>query len=158
MQQIDLERYVDAPVERTFRVFADLQRTQGLDHAGQVELLTEGPLTQGTRWRETHTLAGWETHEELVLVDFDPPRGFTVETGAGAARYRSRFSFAADGQGTRVRVHVEVHARTLAARVVTVALSGLLRRDLRQDLAVLAGAAEQAEVVVEPAGAESVAG
>ena len=54
--RIDLERLVQARVERVWEVLTDVA------HADQtlsgVELITEGPYRVGTRWRETRRMFG----------------------------------------------------------------------------------------------------
>src|SRR5690606_5841260 len=88
MRMITLEEYIQAPPERVFEVFSDIPGTGArLSGISRIEMLSEGPIGKGTRWRETRTMFGKEAVEEMGITEFDPPRGYSVAAENHGAKY-----------------------------------------------------------------------
>ena len=61
-----LSRHVETPVDRVFEVFSDIPRSHEMvDQIVRIEMLTDGPVGVGTRWRETRMMFKREATEEL---------------------------------------------------------------------------------------------
>ncbi len=124
-----------APPERVFRIATDLRQLpeiiEGLD---RVEVLTDGPMGEGTRWRETRTLHGRQATEEMRVTAFDPPRSFVVEADSHGVHYRTAFSFEPEGAGTRVAMEFTGRPRTLFARAFSLVMGRFMERSLRKVL------------------------
>ena len=153
MSTVAVTRLIEAPVVEVWRVFTDLPgRRQWLSTVSRVEMLTDGPFTAGTVWRETRSMGdGAEITEEFQVRDCAVPEKFVVTSPGIGADYRMTYTFVPviEGRhrgGTMVTV-VQDGAPTaprgrflalvfggLAARTV----EGALRRDL-DDLARAAG-------------------
>ena len=80
MPSVEVERTIAAPPDRAFRIATDLENlaatVSGID---SVEVLTEGPVGEGSRWRETRTMMGRPATEEMWVTAFEAPRRFVVE-------------------------------------------------------------------------------
>ena len=91
MAGFELTEHVAAPPAEVFAVFADFegapQRTSGID---KLEVLTEGPIGPGTRFRETRTMFGRQTTEELEIVAFDEGRSYSVRCESCGCEFRTR--------------------------------------------------------------------
>jgi uncharacterized protein YndB with AHSA1/START domain len=147
MAAITAERTINAPREAVFAQFTDLehapQRISGID---ELEILTDGPVGVGTRFRETRTMFGKQATEVMEFVAFDRPASYELHAESCGSRYRTRFEFEDDAGGTRVRMHFHATPLTWPARIMGVItrplFSGMLRRCIAQDLADLADACE----------------
>jgi len=147
MAQFSMTRRVAAPVERVFDVATDLEhaaeRIRGIE---RIELLTEGPMRAGTRWRETRKMMGYESTETLEVVTLDRPQSYTVGCESCGAYYETTFRFAADGDGTLVTLDARTEARSLMAKLMSPignAMFGkVMRNCMGDDLEDLAHAAE----------------
>ena len=149
MPGVKIEKKIGAPPERVFALSTDLPRladtVSGID---AVEVLTDGPVGVGTRWRETRTLYGRQATEEMWVTHFEAPRSFVVEAESHGAHYRTDFSFEPDGAGTRVTLVFSARPVSLLGRIFSVvgrAMFAGVRKALERDLEDLGRAAEASE-------------
>ncbi|MFG0275012.1 MAG: SRPBCC family protein [Phycisphaerales bacterium] len=150
--RITLTEHIDAPRERVFEMSSDIgaapDRISGIK---KVEILTDGPIGKGTRFRETREMFGKEHTETLEFVAFDPPRSFGIDCESSGVLFVSRFTFESDGAGTRVTLDMRSKSLTMKARLMAPMMllcRGAVKKAMRQDLAGIKRAAEHAS---EPA-------
>ncbi|MEN1678473.1 MAG: SRPBCC family protein [Planctomycetota bacterium] len=143
MADIAVQTQIAAPPERVFELVADVpgaaERISGIT---QVELLTEGAVGLGTRWRETRGRMGTE---ELEVTRFEPPESFGTACESCGCRFDSVFRLEPIGDGTKVTLTVATEAMTLFAKLmlpVSKLMAGSMKRALAGDLADLKRAAE----------------
>jgi uncharacterized membrane protein len=150
---VEVERTVEAPVERVWAVFADLPtRPRWLSTVESVKLLSDGAFGVGSAWRETRVVADEaKVVEELRVIACTPGRSVTLSSPGIGADYRMTYTFTPEGEAqTDVRIVLEGTPQGAASRVLAIFLGGLaartvegaLRRDL-DDLAAAAIAADQ---------------
>lgn len=134
MPSVEVQATVAASPERVFEAATDLaslpETMSGID---SVEVLSDGPFGEGTRWRETRTLYGKQATEEMWVTGFDPPRSYVVEAESHGARYRTEITFVPEGDGTRVTFTFAARPVSLVARLFSV-FSGLLLKSVRTAL------------------------
>lgn len=144
-----LSTLVAAPPARTFDAFSDLRRAASrLRNVRMLEVLTDGPIGEGTRFRETRTAFGGPSTQECTVAAFRSGEGYTIATRSAGCDHRAAFRFTPAGEGTRVELEVTSTPRSWPARVwapvVGWMASDTLRAALRQDLEDLGRAAEDA--------------
>lgn len=139
MPPIVVKETVQAPIDRVFEALSDIphaaEHISGLD---RVEMLTEGPVGVGTRWRETRTLFGREATEEMWITDFDPPHGYTAEARSHGTYYVTPITLREIEPGvTELTFTFDARPETLMAKIMSKVFSGmqkqvvkLLARDL----------------------------
>ena len=146
MAGFSLTSHVEAPVERTFGVFSDLARApEMIDGITRVELLTEGPVGAGTRFRETRVMFGRETTEEMEVTTFEPGRLLVMEAESCGTRFRTAFEFRASGGGTDVDVTTEFRPISVFARLMSplgVLAGGFMKKAFERDIEQLRAVAE----------------
>lgn len=119
MNVIKLEQLIQASPERVFEVFADIPGTGArISAITRIEMLSDGPIGKGTRWRETRVMFGREAIEEMWISEFDPPRGYSVEANSHGAKYLTRYAFFPEGAGTRVVMEFGADATTFFAKLM----------------------------------------
>ncbi len=146
MPSVEVQRTIAAPPDRVFRIATDLENlaatVSGID---SVEVLTEGPVGEGSRWRETRTMMGRPATEEMWVTAFEAPRRFVVEAESHGAHYRTEMTFEPESNGTRVTMVFAARPVTFLARLFAL-FSAVMLRSLRkmieQDLEDLKQAAE----------------
>ena len=146
--QVEVSRQIDAPLNRVFEVFTDLgnapDRISGIE---SVELLTDGPMREGTRWKETRQVMGKEATETMWITRFDPPRCYVAEAESCGTHYVSTLSFEEVGGVTRVTMSFEGKAVTLAGKLLSLPMGllmkGTVRKMIAQDLEDLGAYLEQ---------------
>ena len=146
MGNLTLEMEIDAPTEVVFQLITDLEGAeQRIDGIEKIELLTEGPMQEGTRWSETRIVMGRSSTEELEVIRFDPGVGYTAACESCGCRYESAFSCKAKEGGTVLRLSLSWRALTLMAKLMSPLskmMAGSVRNLLEQDLLDIKKAAE----------------
>jgi carbon monoxide dehydrogenase subunit G len=144
-----LTQHINASPENVWAVLSDIPGSAGtLSGINAIQMLTEGPYAEGTRWRETRTMMGRQETVEMWVSQTDPPRSTTVKALQGGADYTTRFNLAERDGGTDLTLTfgAEVLKPTLASKVA-MALFGkigmsMTRKALSKDLAEIAAKAE----------------
>ena len=155
MAKLTIKTHIDAAPESVFAVACDFhhaaENIQGIE---QVEVLTDGPIGVGTRFRETRIMFGKEVTEEMEITAFDEPHSYVVESGSCGMHYRTDYKFVADIAGTHVRLEMNCQPVNLLTKLLS-PLFALLIRPMRKclaaDLEDLKAVAEKREQHVEQA-------
>lgn len=150
MGTLSVETLVSAPVEGVFAVYTDLERAvERIPDLVALELLSEGPFGQGTRWRETRRFMKKEATEEMWVTGCDPPRSYTVEAESNGCRYSTLFSFDAEGGQTRVRWDFTSTPLSLGGKIVggifSVLMKGVMKKCMLRDLEALRAVCESGQ-------------
>jgi len=132
---------VDALPDRTFSILTDVESWPDVFSAiTGVEKLTEGPVCNGTRFKETRVLFGKQATEEMAFANLDPPRSFVLLAQSHGTEYRTTHTLTQEGDATRVDVHFKATPVSLPAKLLS-PLAGLMLRACRnamnKDLAEL---------------------
>lgn len=146
---ISLTQHIHASPEKVWSVITDVPGSPAtLSGVESVQLLTDGPYAEGTRWKETRKMMGRSETVEMWVADAHPPRSTTVKAVQGGADYSTRFNLVPRDDGTDLTVTfgAEVPKPTAATRIMT-ALFGKMgmavtRKALTEDLAEIAAKAE----------------
>lgn len=141
MAKVRCSEYIAAPQHQVFEAFADLEKSADrMENILNVEILTDGPIGAGTRWRETRMMFGKPATEEMTIAEFEPPKQYVVEAENHGARYRTTFTFEPEGDGTRVTMTFRTKAVSLVAKLMSPLgffMKGSLKNILAEDLAAL---------------------
>jgi uncharacterized membrane protein len=106
---------VSAPVERVFDFVIDLDHVPDwMPNVHRIEKLTHGPITQGTRLRETREHRGRVRTTDLEVLGFDPPRLYRVGGGSMGITMTFTFRLHQRDHATEVELETEVDARWFA--------------------------------------------
>lgn len=144
-----LTQHVNASPEKVWAVISDIPGSAAtLSGVESIQMVSEGPYGEGTRWKETRSMMGRRETVELWVSQADPPRSTTVKALQGGADYTSRFTLAERDGGTDLTLTfgAEVLRPTVLSKIM-MALSGkigmsMTRKALAKDLAEIAAKAE----------------
>lgn len=129
MTSISVERLIDAPPERVFLAASDFAGAPGrIKGIVKVEVLTNGPVGKGTRFRETRKFLGREASEEMEVIEFEPPRRYLLGAESHGCRYRTEFAFVPTAAGTTVRMTFGAEPLTFFSKVMTVLMRPLMKK------------------------------
>lgn len=140
---------IAASPARVWEILTDLDGSpRRLSAIEAVERLDGGgPLTVGTRWKETRRMFGQSATEEMEIVAMDAPRSYTVGAESGGAVYRTVMAVDPIGEG-RSRLSMSFDATptgrvaAIASKVMSPLMSRSMRKALARDLADIKAAAE----------------
>lgn len=147
--QLHIKQYIAAPPEVVFPRATDIESWPGvISGVERTELLTEGPVGVGTRFKETRIMLKRETSEEMEITAFDPPHSYVVESLSCGSKFHTTISFNPEGDGTRVEMDMVTTPTTIMAWLMTpigLLLSSTMRKCLAKDFADLAAAIESGD-------------
>lgn len=149
MATMELSKRINAPRERVFEVFTDLEGCVGrVSGIKKVELLTDGPVGRGTRFRETRIMFGKEATETMEITDFQPNRAYTISANSCGSLVQCTMEFTSEGSATNVVMRMNSKAQTFMAKLLTplgILFAGTMRKYMEADLNDLARAAESGD-------------
>ncbi len=129
MPGIKVNQYVAAPPDVVFKYSTSIESWPdfigGID---RVELLTDGPVGVGTRFRETRTMYGKESSEEMEITEFNPPSSYIVEAKSHGAHYVSRFDFEENDAGTLVTMFFDARPMNFLAKIVGLLMMPMMKK------------------------------
>ena len=142
MKPIVVEMHIKAPIEQVFDAMTDLESApERVEAIQKIELLTEGPVGKGTRFRETRIMFKREATEEMTITEFDPPKSYQVEAESCGAHYTTVYTFHSEGDGTRVQCSFGAEPMTFFAKLMSPLsklMAGTLRKCLTGDMESIA--------------------
>ena len=146
MPTMSFSRTIQAPPGRTFDVFADFPnaptRVAGIK---RMEVLTDGPVGKGTKFRETRIMFGKEATETMEVTDFQPGRSYSVGCTSCGIEWASTFRFTPEGAGTRVDLELSTRPITFFAKLMSplgALMAGSMKKVIEQDMTDLQKALE----------------
>ena len=148
MAHFTIGKHVNATRGEVFAIASDFQNAaQNIRGIERLQVLTDGPIGLGTRFRETRVMFGKDSTEEKEITAFDPPEGYTVENDACGMHYRAEYRFIPDIAGTHLRVTFDTRPVTFLAKLMSplaMLMTGSLKKCIDASLEDLKVAAEAA--------------
>lgn len=120
MASVSISTHINAPKDQVFNLFADLpSAADHIEAINRMEILTDGPMHVGTRFRETRKMFGKEATEEMEVTAFEPNAGYTVEADSHGAHYTSIYRFDESADGTDVTLTFESRPHSFLAKLMS---------------------------------------
>lgn len=148
MAKFTVTKTIAAPIERVFAAASDFPNAakfiQGIK---KVEMLTEGKIGVGTRFRETRVMFKREATETMEVSTFEPPRSYTLGCTSHGCRYATSFTLEPRGKETEVQMRFDATPLTFMAKVLGVIFAPMMKsvvREITKDLDDLKAHCEQA--------------
>lgn len=148
--ELTLSREVAASPELVWAIVTDLDRAPEIcSGIARVERLAGPVYDVGTRWRETRTMLGRETTEEMEVVGLEPGRSATLAAEAHGVVYRSVVRVEPSGAGSLLSMSFSGTLESpswlqrAAARLTSRMGLAATRRAMQQDLDDIAAHAER---------------
>jgi uncharacterized membrane protein len=155
MARAAVTQRIEAPLDRVFAAFIDLPRAaQMIPAIRRIEMLTEGPVRVGTRWRETRVMFGKEATEEMEIAALEPKGSYTVRGVSCGAEFVTELRFADVGAATEVEMEVRTRPLTFSAWLLAPLgwlMMGVMKKCLAEDLEAMRKYLEQPGGTAEPA-------
>jgi len=126
---IKVKRHIAAAPETVFAAATDIESwAECMEGVKSVELLTDGPMRLGTRFRETRVMFGREETEEMEVTAFDPPRSYAVGCENHGCRFHSALTFTPNGSGTDVEMSFDATPLTAMAKLMSAMMKPLMNK------------------------------
>lgn len=119
MSEMNLSIDIDADPETVFDVIADIERSPTyIEGIEKVEMLTEGSVGVGTRWRETRVMMKKEAVEEMEVTAFESPSHYSVHCDSCGYVVEWTFRVEPSGGGSKLTLVMTSTAQTLLAKLM----------------------------------------
>ena len=116
---LTVTKQIQAPASAVFGKFTDFARApdnvRGIE---RLEILTDGPIGKGTRFRETRIMFNREATEEMEITQWEDGKSYTVEAESCGAHYATKFTVEPQGDSSIVRMDMQVRPLTVTARLM----------------------------------------
>ncbi|MCA9041275.1 MAG: SRPBCC family protein [Planctomycetaceae bacterium] len=147
MQSLSTSIVIEAPPEEVFSKGSDLEHCEEwISGILKAEVLTEGPIGVGTRWKETRMMFGKEAEETMEIVEFETPHYYVASAYNCGTHYRTKISFEPAENGTEVTSTFTGTPDTFMGRILNWLFGwmakGTVLKMMRQDLEDLKRAIE----------------
>ncbi len=147
MATVRVSKEIGAPVDVVFRRFTDIEG--GPAHVSgikDIQVLTPGGFSLGTRWRETRDVLGRRGDAEMEVTSFEKNRMYTITHHKASVRIDTTFTFDPIPTGTRVTIAFGLNNQGLPPGLLAPlewAIAGRVRDVLSNDLADLKASVER---------------
>lgn len=152
MQKAAVSTVVNAPVERVFELFTDIEHAAGrVSGIRRIEILSPGSFNLGFQWTEAREVMGRLDEATMEVTAFERNRTYTVThfkggTFGSGLRIDTVFTFAPVPEGTKVGIEFEMHPEGLPPGLLLPlewAIGGKVRHVLSDDLEDLKASIER---------------
>jgi carbon monoxide dehydrogenase subunit G len=144
-----LTQHVHASPEKVWSIISDIPAfAETLSSVESVQMLSDGPYGEGTRWKETRSMKGRSETVEMWVAQCDPPHSTTVKALQNGADYTTELTLAERNGGTDLTLTfgADVLRPTWLTRIMLTLFGGMgmamTRKALAKDLAEIAAKAE----------------
>ena len=129
---------IDAAPEQVFAVVADVENSpERIQWYEKVEMLTEGPVDVGTKWRETRRMNNRQSVEEWEMTAFESPVSFSAYCNSHGYDIDWTMRVEPIGNGSKLTLNMTTRPRTLLGKLMTPIewlMSGMMLSIVRKDL------------------------
>lgn len=123
MPSFTITKHIPHPVEAVFATASDFPNAaENVEGIVRVEMLTEGPVGLGTRFKETRIMFKREASETMEVTRWEPPRCYVLSADSHGCKYESTLTFESvdDGAGTQVSMTFDARPYKFMAKVMAV--------------------------------------
>ena len=138
MSSMNLSISINATPEVVFAVVSDVENSPDrIDWFEKVDMLTDGPVRVGTRWRETRRMNNNQSVEQWEMTAFESPHFFSAHCDSNGYDVEWTMRVDPEGDGSRLTLEMTTKPRTFIGKLLTPIewlMSGMCRRIVRKDL------------------------
>ena len=134
MKPIAVSQRFNAPASQVWSLISDFENApQRIEGIKKIEMLTNGPVGRGTRFRETRVMFGKEHSEEMTVTEWSPPRSYVLECESCGCHYRSQVSVRPEGgNASTVEMTFEAKGISFLAKVFGGLMGPMMAKQCRK--------------------------
>jgi carbon monoxide dehydrogenase subunit G len=138
MKPITCSVSINATPQAVFAACTDFanapERVKGIV---RVEMLTDGPVGLGTKFKETRIMFKREATETMEVTAYEPPHRVQLSANSCGAEFHSEFKITPEGNGSRVDVTMTTKPISFFAKLMSplgFLMAGTMKKCLQDDL------------------------
>jgi uncharacterized membrane protein len=138
MGKLNLSIGINAKTETVFDVISDIENSPDrIEWYENVEMLTDGPVGVGTKWRETRVMNDRQSFEDWELTEFDRPNYFSAYCDSQGYDVNYTMSVQPEGGSSKLSINMTTKPRTIIGKLMTPLewmMAGMMRKIVFKDL------------------------
>ena len=138
MVKMNLSICINATPETVFDVVADIENSPDrIEWYEKVEMLTDGLVAVGTKWRETRVMNNRQSCEEWELTEIERPNYFSAYCDSQGYDVNYTMRVDPEGSGSKLTLDMTTKPRTFVGKLMTPVewlMSGMMRKIVLKDL------------------------
>ncbi len=135
MSRYTVTRTINAPVDRIFETISDINNySQAVPHIVKAEILSDVKSGVGTRFRETRLMEGKEATTELEVIEYAKNERIRMVADSQGTVWDSVFTVKPVDGKTELTLTMDAKAHTVAAKLMTKMIGGMIRKGLEKDM------------------------
>ncbi len=95
------------PPEKVFSYLTDVEKLPQWTPFKNVKLLTDGPLSVGSRFAQTVEIIGKTIESEVEVTDYNAPTSLSLKSISGPVNFVQQFTLTPTAEGTHLKVDME---------------------------------------------------
>jgi len=139
--------HVDAPADKIFALMSDFPNAPDrISSIKRIEMLTSGPVGVGTKFKETRVMFGKEATETMEVVEFVPPKTYTLFSLSCGVEFTVKLRCVPEGSGSNLSWECETKPVTLVGKLFSpigkLMMGMMMKKCVMKDLADIKRVAE----------------
>ena len=135
MSQFRATRTINAPPDRVFETISDIHNySKAVPHIIKAEILSDAKSGLGTRFREVRLMDGTEATTELEVTEYAKNDRIRMVADSHGTVWDSLFTVKPVEGKTELTLTMEAKAHTLAAKLMTKVIGGMIQKNLEKDM------------------------
>jgi uncharacterized membrane protein len=138
MGSMNLSIVINANPEAVFAVIADVENAPArIDWFEKVDMLTDGPVRVGTKWREIRRMNNKQCIEEWEMTAFECPSYFAAYCDSQGYDVEWTMRVAPEGEASKLTLEMTTRPRTFIGKFLAPVewlMSGIMKKIVRKDL------------------------
>lgn len=147
VMRIELTHFLPLSPEETFDVCTDVSKfADRCENIVECEMVTDGPVGLGTKFKETRVMFGKKATEEMEFTVFERPNRWALAADSHGAKYLTEFSTAPKDGGTEITFSFSSEPYTMMAKIMGFIFRGMAKscmKMVKKDLDDLAASLEK---------------
>ncbi|KHE72620.1 SRPBCC family protein [Halobacillus sp. BBL2006] len=127
-----LERSViiQKPIGEVFEAATDFSKSpEMMDAVIEVELLSEGPVKEGYKFKETREIRGRKASSVIEVTDFEKNKSYSVRSVQNGLDLRYHYQFIETTGGTRVDFRGELFTEGLRNKLAQPIIKRIIKKE-----------------------------
>jgi hypothetical protein len=130
MPGFEMSEMIDRSPQEVFDFITDSENASKVGGSvTSMVKLTEGPVSVGTRYRETRVMRGEQHQADLEVAEYEPVQKYSVKNETDGVETVYRYRLHPEGEGTRIDLVCEVKGSGLKRLILPVVVSILKKED-----------------------------
>ena len=128
MGPITASKHLSAPLETVWEAIANFENAADrIQTIVKLEVLTDGPIGLGTRFREARIMFKKEATEEMEITTWNPPNSYTTEADGCGCHYTTVITCEGDGDGARVTMTMSIVPLTTFGKIMGALMGWMMK-------------------------------